>query len=337
MVSRIFIIAEAGVNHNGDLKLAHELIDAASSAGADAVKFQTFNTDLLAGKFSLRASYQKNTAGEGDQASLLRSLELKEEWYPEIVDHCSKSQIEFMSTPFHKEAADLLAPLIRRFKIGSGDLTDIPFLQHVASLGKPVILSTGMADMQEIRTAFSALGEDKKVPLTLLHCTSQYPAPFASVNLNAMATLRSEFKVPVGYSDHTAGISVPIAAAAMGATVIEKHFTIDRNLPGPDHKASLTPSSISAMIRSIREVEEALGSSKKCPTSEEEEIKRVSRKSIVAATSLKAGSRITESMLAIKRPGTGISPGELSHVIGKKLNTSAEEDQPLRWEMLDEE
>lgn len=333
MTQRCFVIAEAGVNHNGDLALAHKMIDAAKAAQADAVKFQTFEADKLASAAAPRAAYQERNAGAGDQISMLRGLELRPEWHRELAAHCADAGIEFMSTPFHKEAADLLRPLVRRFKIGSGDLTDAPLLAHVAAMGKPVILSTGMATEDEIQVA-ADLVRRSGVPLTLLHCTSLYPAPFDRVNLLALETLRRRFSLPVGYSDHTPGIAVPVAAAALGAAVLEKHFTLDRGLPGPDHAASLEPGELRAMVESIRQVESALGDGVKRIMPGEEAIRQVARKSLVAADDLENGVVLTRSMLASKRPGTGISPADIDKVAGRRLARAVKRDETLTWEML---
>lgn len=330
----ILIIAEAGVNHNGDLSLAHRLIDAAAAAKATAVKFQTFNAEKLAAKHAPRADYQKRHHEAGDQVSMLKSLELRPEWHAELARHCADAGVEFMSTPFDADSADLLRPLVQRFKVGSGDLTDLPLLEHIASLGRPVILSTGMATEQEIEPAVSVIAK-WNVPLTLLHCTSLYPAPLESVNLRAIETLRKRFSLPVGYSDHTLGIAVSTAAAALGAVVIEKHFTLDRSLPGPDHAASLEPNELASLVQSIRVVEAAQGDGIKRIMPGEEAIRRVARKSVVAAVDLTAGLVLNSSMLTIKRPGTGIPPGEIGSVIGRRLRRPVRMDEAITWETLE--
>ena len=333
MNAPVFIIAEAGVNHNADLTLAHRLIDAAREAGADAVKFQTFEAEKLAAKSAPRAAYQELRSGAGDQVSMLRGLELRPEWHAELAAHCGDAGIEFMSTPFHSEAADLLRPLVRRFKIGSGDLTDSSLLEHVAAMGKPLILSTGMSTEKEIAAAVDVLSR-RGAEVTLLHCTSLYPAPFEAVNLSAIATLRKRFALPVGYSDHTRGIAVSIAAAALGAVVIEKHFTLDRALPGPDHAASLEPKELVQLVESIRAVECAMGDGVKRIMAGEDAIRRVARKSVVAAADLEAGQVLTRSMLAVKRPGTGISPFDIVKVVGRRLGRAVKWDEVVTWDML---
>lgn len=330
---RVFIIAEAGVNHNGDVGMAHRLIDAASLAGADAVKFQTYSTELLVNPTAETAPYQRTADCGTSQARMLRDLELPPTAYAELAAHCADSSIEFMSTPFHAEAADLLAPLVRRFKTSSGDLTDLDFLRHVSRLGKPMIVSTGMSSDDEVRLAVDAI-RPSGVHLTLLHCTSLYPAPFESVNLRAMVHLRTAFGVPSGYSDHTSGISVATAAAALGATVIEKHFTLDRTLPGPDHAASLQPAELRTMVEFIRQVEASLGDGAKRPMPGEDATQRAARKSLVANRHLKAGTVLEKDMLSAKRPGTGIPPSELARVLGRRLSRDVQADELLGWESM---
>lgn len=330
---KVFVIAEAGVNHNGSLKLAHQLVDAAAQAGADAVKFQTFTSDLLVNRTAERAAYQKKGVGAGSQADMLRPLELKNEEFRELARHCRDIGIEFMSTPFHKEAADLLAPLVRRFKIGSGDLTDIPFLEYVVAMGKPMILSTGMSDDREITDALKVVRRHK-IPVILLHCTSLYPAPFDTANLRAMQSLHSNFGVPVGYSDHTLGLAIPAAAVALGAVVLEKHFTLDRGMKGPDHAASLEPDELRTMVAMIRQVETALGDGVKRVMPGEEETRLIARKSLVARRNLPAGTALTPDMVSVKRPGTGIPPGALAQVMGRTLRKDVKADETLRWDTL---
>lgn len=330
---KVFVIAEAGVNHNGSLELAHRLVDVAAEAGADAVKFQTFTADLLANGTAQRAPYQQKEVGAGSQVDMLRRLELKNEEFVELASHCQKIGIEFMSTPFHKEAADFLAPLVQRFKIGSGDLTDIPLLEHVSGMRKPMILSTGMSGHQEIAAALKVVC-GRGFPVTLLHCTSLYPAPYDTVNLRAIQSLRDDFGVPVGYSDHTLGLAIPAAAVAFGATVLEKHFSLDRGMQGPDHAASLEPGELKAMIETIRQVETALGDGIKRVMPGEEATRAVARKSLVARRNLSAGTVLTLDMVAVKRPGTGIPPAALGKVIGRTLSKDVKIDEPFGWDIL---
>ncbi|MBI4423410.1 MAG: N-acetylneuraminate synthase [Elusimicrobia bacterium] len=329
----VFIIAEAGVNHDGSLEQAHRLVDAAVESGADAVKFQTFTAELLANGAAPRAPYQQREVGAGSQVEMLRRLELEDKAFVELAAHCSRAGIEFMSTPFHKEAADLLEPLVRRFKIGSGDLTDIPLLEHVARKGKPLILSTGMSGNDEIERALKAVA-GSGVPVSLLHCTSLYPAPFDTVNLKAMAGLRARFGVPVGYSDHTLGLAVPAAAAALGAAIVEKHFTLSRALKGPDHAASLEPAELRTMVEMIRQVEVALGDGVKRVMPGEEATRAAARKSLVARRDLPAGTTLGPDMVAAKRPGTGIPPADLAKVLGRTLRRDVKADEPLGWDFL---
>lgn len=333
----VFIIAEAGVNHNGSLDLAFQLIDAASNAGADAVKFQTFNAALLASKVAGKAAYQiRNSQGVESQYEMLKKLELDEKSHEILIRHSKKRKIEFLSTPFDSVSLDLLASKfdLSLIKVSSGDITNAPFLLDIARSGKPVILSTGMSTLGEIEQALGVLAfgytaMPEQSPsikafeeaycstcgrqalssyVTLLHCTSEYPAPVADVNLRAMETMSKAFSLPIGYSDHTDGIAVSIAAVALGATVIEKHFTLDRTLPGPDHKASLEPSELRAMVQSIRNVELALGSYVKHPSPIELENRRVGRKSLVASDWIMKGQQFTGKLISVKRPGTGVSP-----------------------------
>lgn len=329
----VFVIAEAGVNHNGDLERAHRLVEVAARARASAVKFQTFQSDRLAATSTPRAEYQVRQTGEGDQLSMLRGLELRPEWHAELARHCRGAGIEFMSTPFHREAVDLLAPWVTRFKIGSGDLTDLGLIDYAASFQKPMILSTGMADLDEVAAAVAVVAR-RGVPLTLMQCTSLYPTPMRHVNLRAMRTLAGRFGVPVGLSDHTEGLTAAVAAVALGATAIEKHFTTDRMLPGPDHRFSLDPAGLEALVRAVRDVEEAFGGDAKQPVEGEDEVRRVARKSLVTRGRIEAGMRVTAELVTVKRPGTGISPGELDKVLGKVARRTLEPDEVLSWEML---
>ena len=330
-----FIIAEAGVNHNGSVELAKKLIDAAKDAGADAVKFQTFKTENVVVKDAQKAEYQKETTGEGSQYEMIKKLELAEEDFRELADYAKEKDIMFLSSPFDKESVDLLHELdVPAFKVGSGEITNLPLLRYIAKKGKPIILSTGMSTLGEIEEALDVIRSEGVEDIILLHCVSNYPARIEDVNLRAMGTLKQAFKLPVGFSDHTLGITAPIAAVALGACVIEKHFTLDRNLPGPDHKASLEPDELKEMVKDIREVEKALGNGIKKPTKEEEEVKKVARKSIVAKVDISKGAIITEEMLDVKRPGTGIEPKYLKFIIGRKTKEDIKKDDVIRFEMI---
>jgi N,N'-diacetyllegionaminate synthase len=313
----VFVIAEAGVNHNGSLELAKKLVDAAKDAGADCVKFQTFISKNIVSKNAVKAEYQKQqTEPEESQHDMLKKLELSFNEFVKLNDYCKSKDIDFL---------DSLE--MGTWKIPSGDITNLPYLIKIAKLNKPVILSTGMSTMEDIRSAIKALKENGVAELTVLHCTTEYPTPFEDVNLNAMNTIKEEFGVKVGYSDHTKGIEVPIAAVALGATVIEKHFTLDRNMEGPDHKASLEPNELKAMVDSIRHIELALGNGMKQPAESEKKNMAVARKSIIASKDIKAGEIFTEENLAVKRPGHGISPMRWFDVIGKSAPRDFEEDE----------
>lgn len=319
---KTLIIAEAGVNHNGDLKLARQLIDAAVNAGADLVKFQTFKANRLATSTAQKADYQTQTTDRAEsQLDMLRRLEITKSMHHELIAHCAARKIGFFSTGFDIESVDLLASLGQdHFKIPSGEITNLPYLRHIGRLGKAVILSTGMATLGEIEAAINVLEQagTPRANLTVLHCTTEYPTPMKEVNLRAMQSIQVAFGVAVGYSDHTQGIEVAIAAVAMGATVIEKHFTLDRTLPGPDHQASLEPAELTAMIASIRNIEAAMGDGIKRPTPSEARNKPVARKSLVASREIKAGMVFTAENLTTKRPGTGISPMRWDEFLGKK-------------------
>jgi N,N'-diacetyllegionaminate synthase len=319
---KTLIIAEAGVNHNGDLNLARQLIDVAAAAGADRVKFQTFSADRLVTESASKAPYQARATGDNEsQHAMLRRLELSRAMHVDLIGHCKARGIEFFSTGFDPASVDLLVELgATCFKIPSGEITNLPYLRHVGRYGKPVILSTGMACLGEIEAALTVLEQcgTRREQITVLHCTTEYPTPMAEVNLRAMQTIRNAFGVAVGYSDHTPGIEVATAAVALGATVIEKHFTLDRTLPGPDHKASLEPAELSAMVRAIRNIELALGDGLKRPTASEAKNKSVARKSLVAARTIRAGELLTEANLAAKRPGNGISPMCWDQVLGRR-------------------
>ena len=325
----VFVIAEAGVNHNGSLELAKKLVDAAKDAGADCVKFQTFVSKNIVSKNAVKAEYQKQqTEPEESQQDMLKKLELSFDEFVELNEYCKSKSIEFMSTAFDFDSIDFLDSLeMGTWKIPSGDITNLPYLIKIAKLNKPVILSTGMSTLEDIRSAIKALKENGVEELTVLHCTTEYPTPFEDVNLRAMNTIKEEFGVKVGYSDHTKGIEVPIAAVALGATVIEKHFTLDRNMEGPDHKASLEPNELKAMVDSIRHIELALGNGMKQPAESEKKNMAVARKSIIAGKDIKAGEIFTESNLTVKRPGNGISPMRWFDVIGKHALRDFEEDE----------
>ena len=321
MTSRTLIIAEAGVNHNGDLALARQLIDVAAVAGADLVKFQTFTADRLATRTAQKADYQnRTTTSTESQHEMLSRLELTDAMHHELIAHCAMRKIDFFSTGFDIESVDLLVRHGQNhFKIPSGEITNLPYLRHIGRLGKSVILSTGMANLGEIEAAIDALeaAGTPRAMLTVLHCTTEYPTPMAEVNLRAMLSIHAAFGVAVGYSDHTQGIEVAIAAVAMGATVIEKHFTLDRNLPGPDHKASLEPAELNAMVAAIRNIEVALGDGIKRLTTSEARNRPVVRKSLVASRAIKSGALFTAENITAKRPATGISPMRWDEVIGK--------------------
>lgn len=320
MSTHVIIIAEAGVNHNGSIDIARKMIEIAASAGADYIKFQTFKTEKLVTAHAPKAAYQEIQTGSSEnQFGMLKKLELGEEEHVQLMNHARQNRIRMISTPFDEESADLLHRLnVDLYKIGSGDLTNILLLRKLAKYGKPVILSTGMADLGEIRQALEII-EQAGLPrsmVTLLHANTDYPTPFQDVNLRAIQTLAHEFGTAVGYSDHTVGIEVPVAAVALGAKVIEKHFTLDRNMEGPDHQASLEPPELLEMVRSIRNIEQALGSAMKEPSPGERKNMAAARKSIVAACPISKGEAFTERNLTVKRPGTGICPLRWDEIIG---------------------
>lgn len=321
MNQRVLIIAEAGVNHNGDLAMAKKLIDLAADAGADIVKFQTFKAERLVTESAAKANYQTLTTDSREsQFEMLRRLELSEAMHHELVAHCASRRIGFLSTGFDIESVDFLVGLGQEmFKIPSGEITNLPYLRHIGRFGKKVILSTGMATLDEIGSALKVLEQagTSRSDITVLHCTTEYPTPMHEVNLRAMETIRSAFNVAAGYSDHTEGIEVAIAAVALGASVIEKHFTLDRGLPGPDHSASLEPEELRAMVSAIRNVEQALGNGIKCPTPCETRNKPVARKSLVARRMIYAGEVFSVENITAKRPGTGISPMLWDEFIGR--------------------
>lgn len=331
-MSHTLIIAEAGVNHNGSIELAKKLVEKAKEAGVDYIKFQTFKASKLVTKVAKQAEYQqKNIGKEGDsQYQMLKKLELSPEEHEILIDYCHQLGIKFFSTAFDFDSIDYLHSLnLGLWKIPSGEVTNYPFLKRIAAYNEPTILSTGMCDMEDVRAAVDALYKNglSKENLILLHCNTEYPTPFEDVNLKAMDALRNEFGVEVGYSDHTKGIEVPIAAVALGATVIEKHFTLDRNMKGPDHKASLEPDELKAMVSAIRNIEKAVGGdgTKHVSESEKKNI-AIARKSIVAACDIKTGEEFTEQNLTVKRPGNGISPMRWEEVIGTKAKRDFFED-----------
>lgn len=332
-MSKTFIIAEAGVNHNGSLELAKNLVDVAVEAGADAVKFQTFKADKLVSKGAQKANYQKQTtSAEESQHEMIKKLELDEAAHRELMHYCKEKQILFLSTPFDHDSIELLKNFgMLIFKIPSGEITNLPYLRHIGGIGKEVILSTGMSDLGEIEDALDVLVQSgvAKEKITVLHATTEYPCPMVEVNLRAMQTIRAAFTVKVGYSDHTQGIAVPIAAVAMGACVIEKHFTLDRSMEGPDHKASLEPDELKSMVQAIRLVERALGDGIKKPTKSELRNIKVARKSIVADRPIRKGEKLTESNLAIKRPGTGLDPMRWDEVIGTEAIRDFQPDETI--------
>jgi len=333
-----FIIAEAGVNHNGDIKLAKKLIDVAKEAGVDAVKFQTFKAENVVSKNAGMAEYQKKNIRKTEtQLEMIKKFELTYKDFRELKKYCDRKKIIFLSTPHSDDAIDFLESLVPTFKIGSGDLTNLPFLEKIAQKKKPIILSTGMSDLNEIEEALKTIRKISKKKISLLHCTTNYPCPIEEVNLRAMITLKEKFEkkfapLEIGYSDHTEGITVSIAAVAMGAGILEKHFTLDKNLPGPDHRASLEPQELKEMVKAIRDAEKALGSAIKRPTVNEEKIKKIARKSIIARIDIPRGTKITKDMLVIKRPGNGIEPKYINKVINKKTKKNIKRDELILWQ-----
>ena len=334
----VLIIAEAGVNHNGNISIAKKLIDIAAEAGADIVKFQTFKADKMISKKAPKANYQIRNSGKSDsQLEMIKKLELDLEMHKELINHCKKKKIQFLSTPFDLGSIDLLISLgISIFKIPSGEITNLPYLTKIGKLKKKVILSTGMSNLGEIENALTILTSNGTKPenISLLHCNTEYPTPMKDVNLRAMKTIRKAFNISVGYSDHTLGIEVPIAAVAMGATIIEKHITLDKKMEGPDHAASLDPQELSAMVKAIRNIELAMGDGIKKPSPSEIKNKVIARKSIHLSKDLKKGQRLSSSDLIMKRPGDGISPLFSDMVIGKKLVNNQEEDHKLNFKDL---
>lgn len=327
-MKHVLVIAEAGVNHNGSIELAKRLVDAAADAGADIVKFQTFKADTIVSKTAQKADYQKRTTGASEtQYEMLKRLELSETDHEVLIGRCRERGIKFLSTPFDLDSIRYLHSLgLSCTKVPSGEITNLPYLRAVNANGGKVILSTGMSTLDEVAAALAVL---KDCEVSLLHCTTEYPCPPNEVNLRAMLTLKERFGLPVGYSDHTQGIEIPVAAVAMGATIVEKHFTLDRNMEGPDHKASLEPSELKAMVVAIRKVEMALGDGDKAPTPSERKNMPIARKSIVAARPIRKGEVFTESNLAVKRPGTGVSPMRWDEFVGKVANRDYGEGESI--------
>jgi len=342
---KTFVIAEAGVNHNGSDELALKLVEAAAACGADAVKFQTFRADKLVVPGARKAEYQQRATGDGDQYDMLKRLEMSRELHVALIERCNALGIEFMSTPFDEEAADFLVGLgMRRIKVPSGEIVNHPLLRYLASTGLPLIVSTGMADLREVREAVEVIAEARARAghtqplaevLTILHCTSNYPAACADVNLRAMRTIAQETKMAVGYSDHTLGLAVSTAAVALGATVIEKHFTLDKSLPGPDHGASLSVEELAALIRQIRDVEAALGSDVKAPSASELPVRALVRRSVTTHRAVAAGAALQAEDVVLLRPGTGIPPRDFEAVVGRKAKRALAAGVTLNWDDLE--
>ena len=324
----VYIIAEAGVNHNGSFEMACKMVDAAKVAGADCIKFQTFKSEKLVSHSAQKAEYQREATGNGSQADMLKKLELSCDEFMKLKAYCDRVGICFLSTPFDFDSIDFLDSIDMPFwKIPSGEVTDLPYLIALAKTKKPVVMSTGMCEMEEIETAINVLRENGTKEIKLLHCNTAYPTAFGDVNLKAMQTMRDAFGLEVGYSDHTKGIEVPVAAVALGATVIEKHFTLDSNMEGPDHKASLEPDQLTEMVVSIRHIERALGTGDKIPSPSEKRNMIIARKSIVAKEKIRAGDILTVNNITVKRPGTGISPMMWFEVLGMKAIRDFREDE----------
>ena len=341
MKNKVKIIAEAGVNHNGDMNLAKKLIDVAVDAGADVVKFQSFKLDKLVSKNAIKADYQLKNTGDKDssQYEMLKKLVLTIDSAKMLKNYCDEKGIQFLSTPFDEDSIDELVNenLIDYLKVPSGEIVNLKYLKKLGSKKLPIILSTGMCNMREISKAINVIleqGKIKRQDITILHCNTEYPTPMVDVNLNAMITIKNTFKVAVGYSDHTLGIEVPIAAVSLGATVIEKHFTLNRKMNGPDHKASLEPKELKAMVKAIRNIELAMGDGIKKPSLSEKKNIKIARKSIHIAKSIKRGSILKDENIVSRRPGNGISPMDIDKIIGKKVNKDLAEDYILSWSDL---
>ena len=334
----VFVIAEAGSNHNRSLETAFELIDVAAAAGADAVKFQTYSGRTLYSRYTPGISYlrKRKLIRKGETVQdLLSRIEMPREWQEKLAERCRKRKVLFLSTPFDLPAVDELDELgMPAFKIASFEINHIPLIEHAASKGRPLLLSTGMCDLRDIRLALAAARRGGGPPVALFHCAIAYPPRYQDINLRAMETMRRAFRLPVGFSDHTMGHAVPVAAVALGACMIEKHFTLSRKMRGPDHPFSLEPDELAAMVRAVRETEQSLGSAEKRRTAAEEELYLKARRGLVAARAIARGERISRDMLEIKRPGFGISPVDLRKVIGRRAEVNLREDEILRWEML---
>ena len=327
-----FIVAEVGVNHNGNIKLAKKLIGVAKKSGVDAIKFQTFKSEDLVTEQGKMADYQKKNTGEKEsQLLMLKKLELSDKHFIELKKYCDNKKIIFLSTPHTEEAVNFLEPLVPVYKIGSGDLTNLPFLEKVAKKKKPIILSTGMATLKEVKEAIKTIKKQKNNKIILLHCTTNYPASPNEANLRAILTMKKEFNLPVGYSDHAEGINISLVAVGLGACLIEKHFTLDKNLPGPDHKASLVPVELKGLVEEIRNIEKAMGNGIKKPNKSEEKIKKIVRKSIIAGQDIKKGTKIKKDMLVIKRPGIGIEPKYLNKIIDKTAKKDIKKDSLIKF------
>lgn len=330
-MGRIFIIAEAGVNHNGDMETARRLVDAAAAAGADAVKFQTFKTENLVREDAKKAEYQMETTDKDEsQFAMLKRLELTSDMHEKLMDYCVQKKIMFLSTPFDIESLHYLVERgIALLKIPSGEITNYPLLREAARSGKKIILSSGMSTLEEVKDAVEVLRDNGGTDITILHCNTEYPTPYRDVNLRAMSTMKEALEIPVGFSDHTQGIEVAVAAAALGAEVIEKHLTLDRNMEGPDHKASLEPDELAEMVKAVRHIELALGDGKKEPTESEQKNIVIARKSIVARCDIKEGGIFTEENLTAKRPGGGISPMQWNQVLNKEAKRDFAADEMI--------
>ena len=331
-----FVIAEAGVNHNGDVERALALVDAAADARADAVKFQTFRAEAVVSRFAPKAAYQRSATDPGEsQLDMVRALELGADAHRRIAARCEARGVAFLSSPFDDASADLLVELgAPALKTGSGELTNLPFLAHLARKGLPLLVSTGMADLAEVERAVRTISENGSPPLALLHCVSAYPASPRDANIRAMRTLSERFRVPVGFSDHALGDAIALAACALGADLVEKHFTLDKRLPGPDQAMSLSPDELAAFVARVRDVEAALGDGVKRPMPGERDVRAVARRSLVALGPLAAGTALDAGMLAAKRPGTGVPPDRLADVVGRRLALPLAADEPLTWAHL---
>jgi N-acetylneuraminate synthase len=335
-MTRTFIIAEAGVNHGGSIDVAAALVETAKECGADAIKFQTFRAERLVSRRAGKAEYQKRTTSASEsQYGMLKNLELTADGHRTLVRRCRERDILFLSSPFDEESADLLHGLdVNIFKIPSGEITNLPFLKHVARKGRPIILSTGMSTLGEIEEALAAIREAGNPDVSLLHCVSEYPAPYPEINLRAMNTIREKFRLPVGFSDHTEGIEVSIAAVALGATILEKHFTLSREMAGPDHKASLEPVEFRRMVEAIRNVELAMGDGIKRPASCEIGNREIARKSVVATSPIRPGEKFTDRNIALKRPGYGIQPKDIGRLLGREAKVPIDADDVVTWDMV---